>query len=146
VFDKEKETMKMKQVYDWSRQKQTDDIPGIDVAGDGYYYCNDRSGIYPVLQAGILVKGSPAHYHADLQGLFDEQKVKSVLIVPILDPNEHTLWGFTGFADYSDNHSWTKAEETVVSMLANNIGGAVRRYMSQHELKEAIEFPGLHES
>ena len=63
--------------------------------------------------------------------------IKSLMIVPIIDLKKNNFWGFVGFADCTKDHIWTTAEETVLSMLANNIGGAIKRQLSQEELKMA---------
>jgi len=62
-----------------------------------------------------------------------------MIIVPILDSDKQRLWGFVGFSDCMKPHKWTTAEETVLGLLANSIGGAIRRQLSQEELKAAME-------
>jgi len=75
----------------------------------------------------------------DLKPLIDCQLIKSILIEPVTDRKKNHFWGFVGFADCTHDHTWSAAEETVLSMLASNIGGAIRRQQSQEELKEAME-------
>ncbi|MBK7030996.1 MAG: response regulator [Bacteroidales bacterium] len=137
VYDSEKETMRVRRVYDWVHPDFRDKV--VTAEYEEIYYSNAADSLYPVLQKGMTVKGVPADFSASLKELFEHQWVKSIIIVPILDPDEHTLWGFTGFADCSSGHLWNAAEETVLGMLANSIGGAIRRYQAQQELKDAME-------
>jgi len=71
--------------------------------------------------------------------LLTHQLITSLIIVPILDEKNQSFWGFVGFADCKDEHNWTPAEETVLAILANNIGGAIKRQVSQEELREAMK-------
>lgn len=137
VFDKDQELMKVERVFDWI-------APGIKNQVDtseysNFYYSNRSDSLYPLLEKGMTIKGVPADFTDNLSQLFEHQKVKSIILVPIFNPTEHSLWGFTGFADCTSAHIWTSSEETVLGMLANSIGGAIRRYQAQQELKDAME-------
>ena len=103
------------------------------------YYTFRTDGWFTPLIKGKSIKGLAHEFTEDLQLLFEHQLINSVMIVPIFDQKKNNFWGFVGFADCTDDHLWTNEEETVLGMLANNIGGAIRRQKSQEELKEAME-------
>ena len=94
---------------------------------------------YTSLMEGHTIKGLSGELTPDLKPIIDCQLIKSILIEPVIDRKKTHFWGFVGFADCTHDHTWSAAEETVLSMLASNIGGAIRRQQSQEELKEAME-------
>ena len=94
---------------------------------------------YTSLMEGHTIKGLSGELTPDLKPIIDCQLIKSILIEPVIDRKKNHFWGFVGFADCTHDHTWNAAEETVLSMLASNIGGAIRRQQSQEELKEAME-------
>ena len=103
------------------------------------FYNYQADGWYTPLVHGKTIKGIASEFDEDLKQLFDRQLIKSVMIVPVLDHKKRNLWGVVGFADCTDDHVWTTAEESILSLLANNIGGAIRRQQSQEELQVALE-------
>jgi len=112
----------------------------IDTAeGEEISFTNHTDRWYIPLVQGHTIKGLAAEFHEDLRRLFENQKIKSLMIVPVIDNKRQYFWGFVGFADCTNDHVWTTDDETVLSMLADNIGGAIRRQISQEELKKAME-------
>ena len=103
------------------------------------FYSGQTNEWYIPLLEGKTIKGLAHEFSEEFRLLFDHQMINSLMIVPIIDHNKHYLWGFVGFADCTDAHVWTTEEETVLSMLANNIGGAIKRQISQEELTAAME-------
>ncbi|NEW81808.1 MAG: response regulator [Mariniphaga sp.] len=91
------------------------------------------------LKEGKTIKGLSSEFNTELKQLIECQLIKSIIIEPVIDKKKNHFWGFVGFADCTNDHIWTTAEETVLSMLASNIGGAIRRQESQEELKNAME-------
>lgn len=136
-YDNERESVKVKRVYSWMHPDLKEKVDSSDY--DEVYYSEGLDAFYTQLQHGRIIKGNAPDFNDTLKGMFNGQLIQSIIIVPILDPHEHTFWGFTGFADCTKGHQWTAAEETVLCTLANNVGGAIRRYMSQQELMEAME-------
>lgn len=100
---------------------------------------SQTDGWYLSLMEGKTIKGLSNEFKEDLKQLIECQLIKSIIINPIIDEKKNHFWGFVGFADCTKDHLWTTAEETVLSMLASNIGGAVRRQESQEDLKKAME-------
>jgi len=137
IYNDEEEQIRIKPLFEWMKPELT---AKVDIADYQYLsYDGGENSLFPLLQKGRTVKGQTREFPEKLKTLFERQLVKSVIIVPVLDPIDQTFWGFAGFADCTDGHVWTDSEETVLGMLAHNVGGAIRRYMSQQELKEAME-------
>jgi len=104
-----------------------------------FNYTDNSYGWYSQLLDGKTIKGLAREFRDELKLVFEQQMIKSILVVPIIDQKKLNFWGFVGFANCTNDHVWTPAEETVSNMLANNIGGAIRRQQSQEELKIAME-------
>ena len=137
VYDNAKNSMKMQPVYEWMQPEMKSVVDTSEY--DGMLYRQTSEGWYGRLQEGEIIKGTVDELDAELKPFFERQLIKSIIIVPILDPRNHTFWGFTGFADCNTGHAWSGSEENVLSMLANNIGVAIRRFVSHGELLEAME-------
>jgi len=95
-------------------------------------------GWFAPLMKGNTIKGLAGDFPEDLRPLIHHKLTKSLMIMPIFDQKKLNLWGLAGFADCTTDHIWSAEEETVLSMLANNIEGAIRRQQSQQELQEAM--------
>ena len=106
---------------------------------DEIYYTDQADGWYMPLLNGKTIKGLAHEFRDDIRLVFENQMIKSMMIVPVIDPKMKYFWGVVAFADCSTEHVWTTAEETVLSMLAEDIGGAIRRQLSQEKLMEAVE-------
>jgi len=102
-------------------------------------YSDHVDGWYPSLMKGETIKGISHEFRDDIKLIFEPQMIHSLMIVPVIDPKTNYFWGIVGFADCTCDHIWTTAEETVLKMLADNIGGAIRRQNSQEKLIEAME-------
>ena len=106
---------------------------------DEINYTDQADGWYMPLLNGKTIKGLAHEFRDDIRLLFEHQKIKSMMIVPVIDQKIKYFWGVVAFADCTTDHVWTAAEETVLSMLADDIGGAIRRQLSQEKLMEAVE-------
>ena len=134
-YNSDKQITRMIRIYDWMQPwiatlVNTDEYKELP-AGNATWFVR--------IQEGKIINGPIEEYGQTLRPLLERQLVKTMVVVPIMDPQEHTFWGFAGFADCSQGRSWSIAEETAFSLLGNNIAGAIRRHMSQLELKEAME-------
>ena len=98
-----------------------------------------KNSWYEPLKLGQTIKGPTAAFSPEFIRLLEKQMIKSLMIFPILDQHTNELWGIVGFAECKGMHDWTPSEETVLGMLAYNIGGAIRRRQSQIELLKALE-------
>lgn len=137
VYDNEKNSMKMQPVFEWMQPELKGVVDTTEY--DGMFYRQTAEGWFGRLQEGEIIKGTTEELDTEMKPFFERQLIKSIIIVPILDPRNHTFWGFTGFANCKTSHSWSGSEENVLSMLANNIGVAIRRFVSHEELLEAME-------
>lgn len=134
-YANDKQITKMLRIYHWIK-------PGL-AALVNCDECNElpagSASWFTRIQEGQIINGPIDVYDENMRPLLERQLIKSMVVVPIMDPLDHTFWGFAGFADCTLGRSWSIAEETAFSMLGNNIAGAIRRNMSQIELKEAME-------
>jgi len=94
---------------------------------------------YQSLLEGNTISGLTSKLSEKYKDLIDKMPMKSFIIEPIFNKKQHDFWGFVGFADCTNEHDWTNEEETILRMLANNIGSAVRRQYVQEELEKALE-------
>jgi signal transduction histidine kinase/DNA-binding response OmpR family regulator len=101
-------------------------------------FAQEAESLYQLLLNGHQIKLLTIELPEVLKDIVERQLIKGMIIVPIIDPEEKRLWGFVGFSDCRKPHRWTTSEETVLGLLANSIGGAIRRQLSQEELKEAM--------
>ena len=127
---------KVKRIYEYinpSIKKQVDPKEAEEIL-----FTYKANSWYKPLLRGKTIKGFTKEFQPNIRQLFERQLINSIMILPVIDPKNHLFWGFVGFADCTDDHLWTIAEETVLSMLANNIAGALRRQKSQEELREAM--------
>jgi len=134
-YNSEKKITRMIRIYDWIQPG----IAGLVNADEYKELPVGTTSWFARIQEGQVINGKIEEYGQTLRPLLERQLVKSMVVVPIRDPQEHTFWGFAGFADCTSGRSWSIAEETAFTMLSHNIAGAIRRNMSQLELKEAME-------
>lgn len=74
-----------------------------------------------------------------MKELLARHLIRSIIIAPIIDPIDLTFWGFISFSDFDENRTWNLYYENGLTMLANNIGVAIRRFNLNRQLKEALE-------
>jgi len=101
-------------------------------------FSNEAEFLYQHLANGRQIKLLTPELPDTIRTYVERQLIKAMIIVPITDPDKNRLWGFVGFSDCSKPHIWTTSEETVLGLLANSIGGAIRRQLAQEELKDAM--------
>ena len=127
---------KAKRVYKYTIPALKDNVDSSNCEEISFSQTN---GWFSALKEGKTIKGLSNEFETEIKQLIDCQLIKSIIIEPVIDKKKNHFWGFVGFADCTKDHIWTTAEETVLSMLASNIGGAVRRQESQEDLKKAME-------
>lgn len=135
IYDAQRNISKLVRMYDWMRPDlellvNTDEYKELPFVPASWF---------SRLQEGNAINWPVEQYDQTLRPLLERQQVKTMIVVPIMDPQDRTFCGFAGFADCSNGRAWSKAEETTFAMLGNNIAGAIRRNLSQQELKEAME-------
>jgi len=126
---------KVKLVYDYV-------LPGLAITPDTdvceEFFSQQMNEWYLPLSKNKTIKKFTGESQLKCGNLIGQQAINSIMIVPIIEPKLNVFWGFVGFADSIHDHIWTDEEETILSMLANNIGGAIRRQLAQEELKTAL--------
>lgn len=100
---------------------------------------------YDSLANGQAVKGLVQNFPLDLRKILEPQNIHSLLVVPIM--TEGKFWGFISFADSSGERQWTNHEESIFTVMAASIGGAIVRSVKEEALRESeIKFRTLYES
>lgn len=92
---------------------------------------------YERLLKGNVLHGKSGDFSTSEIQLFESQKIKSILIVPVFIDNE--FWGFVGFDDCLTEREWTLAEEKLLNTASGTIVSAYIRKINQEELILAKE-------
>jgi signal transduction histidine kinase/DNA-binding response OmpR family regulator len=103
------------------------------------FYSEQLTEWYLPLSDGQTIRKVSADFRDEYQELLRNGGIESFMIVPINDKKRQTVWGFVGFADGNHHRIWSEEEETILKMLANNIGGAVKRQYAKEELELALD-------
>lgn len=127
---------KVKMVYEYSTVKFTNKVDNDESEILFYKYLREW---YPTLSEGKTVRGIFPEIVSKDEIVTENKPAKPFMVAPITDQIENTLWGFIAFADFNNNRVWSDEEETLMNMLARNIGVAIRRQNTQEELKKALE-------
>ncbi len=69
----------------------------------------------------------------DLQNLFIDAKIKSIILVPIMI--EQNYWGFIGFDECTSAREWNADEESLLTTMASTIASVIR----QNEILQELE-------
>jgi signal transduction histidine kinase/CheY-like chemotaxis protein len=134
VCDDKNSITNIEKIYDWIRPEfnsiATDDSIGEDlkILLEGDWYSRLKDG--QLLKANVTDIKMKEH----LAGHF----IQSMLIAPIIDPENLSFWGFVSFTDNNRDRIWNLSYENCLTILANNIGVAIKRNNLNSELKEAL--------
>jgi PAS domain S-box-containing protein len=97
------------------------------------------------LAAGQPVKGLVQDFPQVEREILEPQNIRSILVVPVM--TEGKFWGFIGFADCQRDRQWTDYEESLLTVMAGSIGGAIVRQQTEEALRESeAKFRTLYES
>ena len=100
---------------------------------------------YETLANGQVVKASVHNFPQVERKILESQNIHSLLVVPIM--TEGKFWGFISFAHSSGTRQWTDHEESILTVMAASIGGAIVRSAKEEALRESeIKFRTLYES
>jgi len=89
------------------------------------------------LRRGETVQDSPRVWPAGPRVVLENQRTRSILIVPVLLEKE--LWGFLGLADSLVEHEWTPIDVDTLRVAANILGALLHREMMEGALRESEE-------
>lgn len=97
------------------------------------------------LAAGKAVKGRVQDFPQPEQDILEPDRIRSVLIVPVI--TEGRFWGFISFGDCQTDRQWTDHEESLLTLMAGSVGGAISRVAKEEALRESeTKFRTLYES
>lgn len=100
---------------------------------------------YPKLAAGQPIKGQVQDFPQLERNILDLQDNYSILVVPVTI--EEKFWGFIGFADCQSDRQWSDHEESILTVTARSIGGAIIRQQTEEALRASeAQFRTLYES
>jgi signal transduction histidine kinase/CheY-like chemotaxis protein len=127
---------RVKQIFDY----KIPGSPGFVVEQESEIFFNYLiEEWYRPLSEGKSIREISAIAKIEFNQTIEKQEIRSVLIVPVIADEQKGLWGFIGFADRESDYIWSDEEETLLRMLAGNIGEAVRRQHAQEDLETALE-------
>ncbi len=87
---------------------------------------------YESLSAGKTLKFIIKNLSLNEQQVFIDQKVKSIIIVPIIINGAY--WGFIGFDDCTIDREWNPNEESLLITIASTLGAVLEKNQNQDEL------------
>lgn len=126
----------VKQIYDY----KIPGSPGIVVEKESAFFFNYLiEEWFRSLSEGKSIREISEKSKIEFKQTIEKQEIRSVLIVPVIEDEQKGLWGFIGFADSESDYVWSDEEETLLRMLAGNIGEALRRQLAQKDLETALE-------
>ncbi|PHJ58331.1 diguanylate cyclase [Nostoc linckia z18] len=94
---------------------------------------------YDVLSSGQSISGLTRTFPIAEQELLIQDKVLSLLLVPLRLENE--FWGYLGLADCTYERHWSRHEESTLLTMAASITGARQR----QQVEEKIRYQALHD-
>jgi len=136
IEQSEPQERQVKRIYDFTQQKLTRDIDSSECE---IFFNQQMNDWHSTLSAGKTIRESVERPVVGEETASERMQPRSIMVAPIMDQKDQEFWGLIAFADCINNHTWTDEEETLLNMLARNIGVAIRRQISQKELMKALE-------
>jgi len=100
---------------------------------------------YESLATGKPIKGLVRDFPQVEREILEPQSLRSILVVPVM--TEGKFWGFIGFADCTCDRQWTEHEESILTVIAGSLGGAIVRASKEQALRESeAKYRTLYES
>lgn len=87
---------------------------------------------YEFFTNGLTLKYIIKDLRRDVQKVFIDQNIKSIILVPILVDDQY--WGFIGFDECHTDRAWTDSEESLLSAMASTLGAVIKRDKFKEEL------------
>lgn len=95
---------------------------------------------YEAFQNGQSIGGHCETFPASEQEFLEGNQIRSLFITPIMV--DQRLWGLMGVLNTESDHAWSAAEESILMVMASNIGGALQRQQAQDQmLHQALHDP-----
>ncbi len=125
----------MNQKYEWISDRVGSEINNPDMQNLSYFPMFGEW--YPVLKKGGIISNLIKDLNPELRDFLSAQKIKSILLVPILVKKE--FWGFIGFDYCKSDRVWNESEISTLQTTAANLGAVIEREIAKKELIEAKE-------
>ena len=90
-----------------------------------------------ILQKHEIIFGAAQDFPETEMKMLERRNIESLIVAPIF-VNE-AWWGFLAFDKHTSDYEWRKAEIDLVRILAEIIGGAIQRQLSEEMLFESQE-------
>ncbi len=88
--------------------------------------------LYEYFTNGLTMKYVIKDLRRDVQKVFIDQNIKSIILVPILVDDQY--WGFIGFDECHTDRIWTDSEESLLIAMASTLGAVIKRDKFKEEL------------
>ncbi len=89
---------------------------------------------YETLKSGKSLKYIIRDLPEEIQGVFIDKKIKSIIIVPILI--DGIYWGFIGFDELQELRAWSDSEEYLLHTMASTIAAVIKRDQISQQVNE----------
>jgi PAS domain S-box-containing protein len=87
---------------------------------------------YEFFTNGLTLKYVIKDLRKDVQKVFIDKNIKSIILVPILVDDQY--WGFIGFDECHSDRIWTDSEESLLITMASTLGAVIKRDKFKEEL------------
>lgn len=74
---------------------------------------------------------------SSLKSMLQSHKVRSILTFPLFV--EDAFWGFVGFNDATNNHTWTDEEFSILNSFSGTLSKSIERTLLEDRLTESLE-------
>ena len=88
--------------------------------------------LYEYFTNGLTMKFVIKDLRRDVQKVFIDQNIKSIILVPILVDDQY--WGFIGFDECHSDRIWTDSEESLLITMSSTLGAVIKRDKFKEEL------------
>jgi PAS domain S-box-containing protein len=133
MTDIETEEMYMKLIAEWAAPEYDAQIK-ISALQKLSYSRFKSLNFYENFSSGKSLKFLINQLSEDLQNLFIDAKIKSIILVPI--KIDDVYWGFIGFDECTTERIWSNNEESLLITMASAIGSVIKRNRILEELED----------
>ncbi len=123
---------RISQKIEWVRPGVIPQIDNLDY--QNYPLAEKIPRWFDELSRGRPLFGHTADFHPDERPLLEEQQIRSIVMVPIMQ--NHAARGFIGFDACTRDREWTATDIAVLRALAAGIGGALERHTVETSLSD----------
>jgi PAS domain S-box-containing protein len=126
--------MLMSQRYEWAAPPVPPQIDNPEL--QNLSYSEGGFGRWEeMLSQGGVICGEVSTFPPDERAILEAQDIRSIAVVPIFVGEQ--WWGFIGFDDCEQCHTWSSPEISILRAAATTIGAAIRHEQVQATLRES---------